>query len=98
MSAGFTRAQVEALASLAHLQLTDAEIERLARELGDFLEYARQVQEIDTTGVVPTASVALRHEPDRADVVQPSLDRPDVLANAPDAAAHAGFFRVPRVL
>src|SRR5262245_19651076 len=98
MSAGFTREQIEALASLAHLQLTDSEIERLARELGDFLEYARQVQEIDTTGVLPTASVAMKHEPDRDDEVRPSLARTDALQNAPDPAAHAGFFRVPRVL
>ena len=98
MSAGFTREQVEALAALAHLQLTDSEIDRLARELGDFLEYARLVQEIDTTGVHPTASVAMRHEPDREDAVRPSLDRRDALSNAPDAAAQAGFFRVPRVL
>ena len=98
MSAGFTREQVEALAALAHLQLTDSEIDRLARELGDFLEYARRVQEIDTTGVPPTASVAMRHEPDREDAVRPSLDRRDALSNAPDAAAQAGFFRVPRVL
>jgi aspartyl-tRNA(Asn)/glutamyl-tRNA(Gln) amidotransferase subunit C len=98
MSTGFTREEIEALAVLAHLQLGDAEVERLGRELGAFLEYARQVQRIDTTGVPPTSSVSVSLERDREDRVQPSLDRAEALSNAPDAAVNAGFFRVPRVL
>jgi Asp-tRNA(Asn)/Glu-tRNA(Gln) amidotransferase C subunit len=48
--------------------------------------------------VQPTSSVAGRHLTDRPDEVQPSIDREEALAAAPDAAVNAGFFRVPRVL
>ncbi|HUR35705.1 MAG TPA: Asp-tRNA(Asn)/Glu-tRNA(Gln) amidotransferase subunit GatC [Vicinamibacterales bacterium] len=98
MPATFSRAQIEAIASLAHLRLDEEEIELYARQLGEILEYATQVQNIDTTGVPPTASVLARHEADRADVIHASLDRADALANAPDASLEAGLFKVPRVL
>ena len=98
MSSGFTRAQIEALAALAHLDLNDSELDAFARQLGDILTYAEQVQQVDTTGVVPTASVLAGQVSDRPDEVHQSLDREDALANAPDAAREAGFFRVPRVI
>jgi aspartyl-tRNA(Asn)/glutamyl-tRNA(Gln) amidotransferase subunit C len=98
MAIGFSRAQVEAVAALANLELSDSEIELFAKQLGDILDYATQVQNIDTTGVPPTASVVTRHSADRADVVVRSLDRADALANAPDASAPAGLFKVPRVI
>src|SRR6266849_1643549 len=98
MPVPLTRAQVEAVAALAHLELEPSEIELFARQLGDILAYADQVQQIDTTGVPPTASVVARLAADRADEVRPSLDRDDALANAPDAALEAGFFKVPRVI
>jgi aspartyl-tRNA(Asn)/glutamyl-tRNA(Gln) amidotransferase subunit C len=96
--ASFSRAQVEAIASLAQLELGDAEIDLFGRQLGDILAYVEQLQQIDTTGVPPTASVVSAHAADRDDVVRPSLDRDAVLANAPDAARQAGLFRVPRVI
>jgi len=98
MPAGFTRAQVEAVAALANLELDEHEIDLFARQLGDILAYANQVQQIDTTGVPPTASVGLRHGADRADTPRPSLNRDDALANAPDGNPTAGLFRVPRVI
>jgi aspartyl-tRNA(Asn)/glutamyl-tRNA(Gln) amidotransferase subunit C len=98
MPAGFTRAQVEAVAALAQLELDTAEIELFAEQLGKILQYADQVQQVDTAGVPPTASVVTRHEADRADAVRPSLDRGEALAEAPDAARAAGLFRVPRVI
>jgi len=98
MATGFSREQVEAIASLANLELSEAEIELFARQLGDILDYATQVQSIDTAGVPPTASVVSRHSADRTDSVAPSLDRADALANAPDASAQAGLFKVPRVI
>ena len=98
MADGFSREQVEAVASLANLELSESEIELFARQLGDILDYATQVQSIDTTGVPPTASVVSRHSADRTDSVAPSLDRADALANAPDASAQAGLFKVPRVI
>jgi aspartyl-tRNA(Asn)/glutamyl-tRNA(Gln) amidotransferase subunit C len=98
MPVAFTRSDIEALAALANLELDAAEIDLFGRQLSEILEYARQVQEIDTTGVPPTESVAASHVADRADEVRASLPRPDALANAPDGAGDAGLFRVPRVI
>ena len=98
MPAGFTRDQITAIAALAHLELDASEIDLFRRQLGDILAYAEAVQQIDTTGVPPTASVAARHAADRPDEVRPSLDRDEAIAAAPDAALDAGFFRVPRVI
>jgi aspartyl-tRNA(Asn)/glutamyl-tRNA(Gln) amidotransferase subunit C len=98
MPAGFTRDQVAAIATLANLELDPSEIDLFARQLGEILAYAEEVQQIDTTGVPPTASVVTRHAADRADEVRSSLDRDEVLAAAPDPAAAAGLFRVPRVI
>lgn len=98
MPVAFSRSQIEAIAALAHLRLDDEEIELYSRQLGDILDYAVQVQNIDTTGVPPTTSVITRHEADRPDTVSPSLDRASALGNAPDAVLEAGLFRVPRVI
>jgi aspartyl-tRNA(Asn)/glutamyl-tRNA(Gln) amidotransferase subunit C len=98
MPAGFTRDEIAAIAALANLELDAAELDLFARQLGDILAYAEMVQQIDTTGVPPTASVVSRHAADRADEVAASLDRDEILAAAPDAALDAGFFKVPRVI
>jgi len=98
MPAVFTRADVEKIAALANLELDAAELELFARQLADILAYANQVQQIDTTGVPPTASVVTQHEADRSDEVRPCLDREEALANAPDANRDAGLFKVPRVI
>ena len=96
--ASFSRADFEAIASLAQLELDDAEIDLFGRQLAEILTYVEQLQRIDTTGVPPTASVLSAHAADRDDVVRPSLDREDAIANAPDGARQAGLFRVPRVI
>ena len=98
MPVAFSRSQIEAIAALAHLRLDDEEIDLYSRQLGDILDYAVQVQKIDTTGVPPTASIVTRHEADRPDTVIPSLDTASALDNAPDGALEAGLFRVPRVI
>ena len=98
MPGGLTRSEVEAIAVLARLELEDSELDLFARQLGDILEYANQVQRIDTAGVAPTASVGVRHAADRPDVVTPSIERAAALANAPDSAPDAGLFKVPRVI
>ena len=98
MPAGITRDQIAALAVLAQLELDAPEIDLFARQIGDILAYAEIVQQIDTTGVPPTASVLARQGSDRPDQVLRSLDRAEALAAAPDAAVEAGFFKVPRVI
>ena len=94
----FTREQVQAVASLANLELDANEIELFARQLGEILAYADEVQQVDTRSVPPTASVLTRDPADRPDEVRPSLAPEAALANAPDPAVGAGLFRVPRVI
>ena len=98
MSAEFTRQQVAHVAALANLELDPTELDLFARQLGEILAYADEVQRIDTTGVPPTASVITGHAADRGDEVQESLDLDAALANAPDPAPDAGLFKVPRVI
>ena len=105
-----TIADVERIAALAHLELTDEEKPLFTRQLADILNYAEQLQAVDTTGVPATAHVnstpEVRLKPDsttdmgreRPDELRPSLSVEDALANAPDAAHDAGLFRVPRVI
>ena len=90
--------EVERIAALAHLGLTVAEKELFARQLADILDYARQVQELDTSGVPATAHVHPDLQAEREDAARPSLSVTDALANAPDAALDAGLFKVPRVI
>jgi aspartyl-tRNA(Asn)/glutamyl-tRNA(Gln) amidotransferase subunit C len=98
MAEELTRAEVERVARLAHLALTEVEIEMFTRQLGDILHYAQQIQAIDTSGVPPTSHVLAGAPLERDDLVSPGLDRGVVLSQAPDAATEAGFFRVPRVI
>ena len=92
-----TVADVERIAALAHLELTDDEKRLFTKQLADILEYAQQLQAVDTSGVVATAHVSARPR-DREDEPRPSLSVADAIANAPDAAADEGLFRVPRVI
>jgi aspartyl-tRNA(Asn)/glutamyl-tRNA(Gln) amidotransferase subunit C len=93
-----SRAEVERIAALANLELTEREIETFGRQLADILAYAEQVQQLDTTGVPPTSHVLAGQPLDRADEPRPSLDRERALASAPEAALDAGLFQVPRVI
>jgi aspartyl-tRNA(Asn)/glutamyl-tRNA(Gln) amidotransferase subunit C len=98
MASGLTVDDVERIAALAQLELTAEEKQLFTRQLADILAYAEQVQAIDTSGVAATAHVHTDDRTEREDEPQPSLARGEALANAPDAAPQAGFFRVPRVI
>jgi len=91
-----TVSDVERIATLARLALTDEEKSLYSRQLTRILDYARQVAELDTRDVPPTASVLDNVQFERPDISRPSLDRQAALSNAPDTAS--GLFRVPRVL
>ena len=114
MPAQLTPGDVLKIAALANLKLEPDEIELFARQLADILAYADEVQQVDTTGVPPTAAIGRRRSAgsessfgapgsagDRSDEARESLDIADTLANAPDAdrsQLHGGFFKVPRVI
>jgi len=95
-SARITRADVEHVAQLARLALTEAEVTALTGELAAILEHAAQVSALDTEGVEPTAHPLPLVNVARPDEVRPGLDRDEVLASAP--AVEDDRFRVPRIL
>lgn len=91
-----TREEVERVARLARLGLTEAEKERFQRELTQILGAFSALQQVDTEGVEPTSHAVPLQNVLRADEVRPSLPRHEALANAPET--DAGLFRVPRIL
>ncbi len=97
MSASLSREDVLRIAALAHLDLTDAEVELFMRQLAGILEYVEQIRALDTTGVAPTTQV-MNRPVERDDTPVPPLERSLALANAPDAALESGLFKVPRVM
>jgi aspartyl-tRNA(Asn)/glutamyl-tRNA(Gln) amidotransferase subunit C len=90
--------EVERIAALAHLELTDEEKHLFVRQLAEILTYAEQIQQLDTSGVPATAHVHPRARVEREDALRPSLPVDEVLANGPDTAPDAGLFKVPRVI
>lgn len=90
-------AQVEHVADLARLALTEEEKELFREQLSSILGYAQRLQQLDTQAIPPTATVLPLQNVLRDDEVRPSLSREDVLANAPETAEGA-YFRVPVVL
>ena len=92
-----TRQDVQRIAELARLALTDDELDLFTRQLGDILTYVEQIRALDTTGVAPTSQV-LNRPVERDDEQRPTLSRADLLRNAPDAALESGLFKVPRVI
>jgi aspartyl-tRNA(Asn)/glutamyl-tRNA(Gln) amidotransferase subunit C len=90
------RKDVEHVARLARLALTEAEIERMREQLNGILAYIEKLNELDTSGVEPTAHAVPLLNVMRDDAPGPCLPREEALANAPDRAGE--FFRVPRII
>ena len=90
-----SRTEVERMAELARLELTGQEIEDLQRDLSEILEYVDQLNQLDTTGVPPTAHALVGRDVLREDEAEPSMPQEDTLANAPHV--QDGFFRVHAV-
>ncbi len=91
-----TREQVQHIAKLARLGLSEEDIERFRRQLSVILDYFEQLRQVDTEGVPPTAHTLAVHNVWREDEVGPSCDREDVLANAP--IRKGDYFRVSAIL
>lgn len=88
-----SRDQVLHVARLAHLDLTDEEVERLTAELGAILEAVSKVSELDLDDVPPTSHPLALVNAWAEDVPRASLPLEDVFANAP--AREGDLFRVP---
>ena len=88
--------EVEHIAALARLRLTDDEKARYREQLSAILDYMARLRRLDTEAIEPTATVLPLHSVLRPDVVEPSLTPEALLAAAP--AVEAQMFRVPPVL
>lgn len=87
---------IDHVAKLARLELTDEEKDRLRAQLGLILEHAAMVGEVAADDVPPTAYAIPRSNVLRPDEPTPSLTHEEALANAPEAEAER--FRVPRIV
>ena len=87
---------VEYVAKLARLEVTDAEKEKFTAQLNDILLYIDKLNELDTKGVAPMTHAIAVTNAFREDRVMESLGTQRALANAPDARGE--FFRVPKVI
>jgi aspartyl-tRNA(Asn)/glutamyl-tRNA(Gln) amidotransferase subunit C len=106
MTTRVTVEEVERVAELAHLELTPDETGSMLSDLNAILDYVAELNELDTTGVVPLAQVSdlARESPSepggadrlRADELVPSLDRAAVMTQAPES--DQVFFKVPKVI
>jgi aspartyl-tRNA(Asn)/glutamyl-tRNA(Gln) amidotransferase subunit C len=90
------RATVAHIATLARIRLPEAELDPLATELSQILDWVEQLNEVDTSAVAPMASVAASNLPMREDRVTNGDCRDAILGNAPRTAK--GFFAVPKVI
>jgi aspartyl-tRNA(Asn)/glutamyl-tRNA(Gln) amidotransferase subunit C len=88
-------AQVEHVASLARLALTEHEKDLFREQMSSILDYAERLHELDTDAVPVTATVLRLETGLRGDRVQPSLPLQEVVSNAP--AVEQSCFRVPPV-
>jgi len=91
-----TRQQVEYVARLARLELSDEEKDRFARQLDAILQAVGKLNELDTEKIEPLIHIAPRMNVFRDDVVGESLPREDALRNAPQGSD--GCFKVPRII
>jgi aspartyl-tRNA(Asn)/glutamyl-tRNA(Gln) amidotransferase subunit C len=90
------KATVRNIANLARLEVREDELDHLAGELSNILQFVEQLAEVNTDGIAPMTSVAHMELPRRADEVTDGNCVDKVLANAPES--HDDFFLVPKVV
>ena len=91
-----SREEVEHVAYLARLELSEEEKEAYTRQLNSILDFMQKLNELDTTAVEPMAHVLPLVNVLREDEVRPGLTREEALSGAPDR--DQGQFRVPRIV
>lgn len=90
------RTDVEHVARLARLRLTEEEVQTYTQQLGQILNYVHTLEAIDTDQVEPTAHALPLHNVFRDDEVKPSLNREIVLEGTPER--EGAFFKTPKIL
>lgn len=93
---GLTKKEVDYVAGLARLSLSEEEKELMARQLTNILEYMDKLNELDTADVNPTSHVLPLSNVFREDEVVPSFPREKMLSSAPEN--EKGHYRVPRII
>jgi aspartyl-tRNA(Asn)/glutamyl-tRNA(Gln) amidotransferase subunit C len=91
-----TKQEVEHVAKLARLELSEQEKEKLTDQLSNILTYVETLNSLDTKGVEPTSHVLDLKNVMRDDVAVRGLTQEQALANAPDKAA--GHYKVPKII
>lgn len=91
-----TAADVEHVARLARLELSDEEKNLFAGQMDAILAYVEKLNELNTDGILPTSHAVPMENAFREDITQPSIGTDKALANAPDKADD--FYRVPKVI
>jgi aspartyl-tRNA(Asn)/glutamyl-tRNA(Gln) amidotransferase subunit C len=91
-----TAQEVQWVAHLARLQLTEAELETMTRQLSAIVDYVDQLKQVNTDGIEPMAHALAINNVFREDEPAPSLPVADALANAP--GRRGDFYSVPAVL
>ena len=90
-----TKEQVEHVAKLARLELTNEEKELYTKQLSKILDYIDQLNEVNTKGVEPMTQPIPTVNVIREDIVKKQFERSEMLKNAPHE--EYGFFRVPKI-
>jgi len=91
-----SKQEVEHVAKLARLEITETEKEAFSQQLSAILTYVEKLNQLKTEGVEPTATVLGQTNVFREDKARPSLPVEKALANAPEQAG--GFFVVPKII
>ncbi len=94
--ADITRDDVQRIAELAELTLSQAEIDQYRDQLAAILSHFKALEQLDTSGVPPTQHAQDVENVLRRDEARPSVARDEALANAP--RQRDGFFEVPAVI
>ncbi len=88
--------EIEKIAQLARLNLTEDEINKIEKQINKILEYVKKLDELDTDDIEPLSHTLDLNNVFREDVVRDSLPREKALENAPLKSKE--FFRVPKVI
>ncbi len=91
-----SREQVQHIARLARVGLSDKDIDMFSEQLSEILDYFERLRQVDTEGVPPTAHTLPLHNVMREDETQPCYDKEETLANAP--LREGDYFRVRAIL
>jgi aspartyl-tRNA(Asn)/glutamyl-tRNA(Gln) amidotransferase subunit C len=91
-----TQDEIKKISKLSRLTLSDQELNDFYEELNSIVNTIQKLNELDTQGIEPTYAAALDIEDLRDDIAKPSMDRDQILQNAPES--EDGAFKVPTIV